>query len=658
MMWSLKEKLGSRFSPNLFGKQPTQTVTDEVYRELFENAADIVFTTDLSGHFLAGNKAVERILGYTVEQAKGLTWEKLVAPYNMDKARQMYERHAKGEQYISFELAAITANGEVKIFEIGSRPMHQGNRIRGFHGIARDITQRKQMEKQLQEARKEADQANRAKSTFLANMSHEIRTPINGILGFISLFAKTELNEKQKEYLAPIESSAKHLLKIINDILDLSKIEAGRFSIDHELFNLPDTITSTIALLKPLAKDKGLNLELNLDSALPKMVIGDGTRIGQVLSNLVNNSIKFTDAGVISIKVNVKETEQNISQVLFSVRDNGIGINAQDQKSLFEPFHQVESNTNRRYPGTGLGLTICKNLVEAMGGQIDVESKKGEYTYIDFKIPLAIAPKSMSGETNEYTNPEDVFRGKGLSVLVVDDNEINRRFLGALLERHEINSIGAESGIQALELCNQQAFNLIFMDIHMADMDGFETTRRIRAQSPHNRYIPVVAVSADVIGQSSQRFIDQGLDDFLAKPVNERALIHKLRDIFPERSVVNTCLQPEQSDKEYVVLNRDKGIALAGNDVVLWKQSVDLVRSNLPSDIDQLEYYSQDKDWKNLKQAAHKLVGSTSYIGAEIFEKLCRDLQSATLEPYEENISKILLELKDAARQLLAESID
>ena len=201
---------------------------EHIYRDLFENATDIVFTTDLSGHFLVGNRAVTRLLGYTVEEARELTWEKLVAPYEMSKAAAMWRRHAKGETHISFELDAYTKTGELKTFEIGSRPIFAGGQIVGFHGIARDVTERKRMQGALIAARRAAERANQAKSTFLANMSHEIRTPINGILGFISLVAKTDLSPEQRRLLKPVEESANNLLNIIDDVLDLSRIEAGQ----------------------------------------------------------------------------------------------------------------------------------------------------------------------------------------------------------------------------------------------------------------------------------------------------------------------------------------------------------------------------------------------------------------------------------------------
>jgi len=466
------------------------------YRDLFENATDIVFTTDLSGHFLVGNKAVQRLLGYTVEEAKSLTWERLVAPYDMWKARQMYKRHAGGEQRISFELDTVTAAGDIKTFEIGSRPMFRNGQLCGFHGIARDITSRKEMQQQLEAARREAEIANQSKSTFLANMSHEIRTPINGILGFLSLFAKTDLTAKQKECLVPVEESARHLLKIINDILDLSKIEAGRLSIDHEIFDFRDVVKSAVDLLRPLGESKGLGITATFDSRIPRLVVSDGTRVGQVVSNLVSNAIKFTDAGFVSVHCLVKKTTASEMWVEIAVTDSGIGIAPEDQAILFEPFRQLDARPDRRYAGTGLGLTISRNLVEAMGGEIRVASEAGRYTVVAFELPVGVAPDDAAGTEQEGRDASRHFKGAGLAALIVDDNDINRRYLQAVLDQCGVAVSQAASGGAALEACRAGRFDIVFMDIHMAGMDGIETTRRLRAQVPAYRGVPVVAVSA------------------------------------------------------------------------------------------------------------------------------------------------------------------
>ncbi len=604
------------------------------YRDLFENATDIVFTTDLSGHFLAGNRAVQRQLGYTVEEAKSLTWERLVAPYDMWKARQMYKRHAAGEKRISFELDTVTASGEIRTFEIGSRPMFRDGELCGFHGIARDVTSRKEMEQQLEAARREAEIANQSKSTFLANMSHEIRTPINGILGFLSLFARTGLTPEQKECLVPVEESARHLVKIINDILDLSKIEAGRFSIDNEIFNFRDVVGSAVDLLRPMGEGKGLAVHAEFDPSIPELVVGDGTRIGQVVSNLVSNAIKFTDAGSVSIHCRVKETAAAHISVAVAVADTGIGIAPEDQAILFEPFRQLDGRTDRRYSGTGLGLTISRNLVETMGGGIRVRSEPGRWTEVMFELPLGFAPADIGAPERNSDDLLPGFDGDGLSGLIVDDNEINRRYLEAVLHQYGIAVSQAASGGAALEACGRQRFDVVFMDIHMADMDGVETTRRLRAQLPEYRGVPVVAVSADVVGDSGARFTAQGLDRFLPKPVRERDLAGMLAALFPDRAGVDEAgpvATPDagEPDATAPVLDRQEGVALASHDETLWRRSVDALRSQVRETMPALGAAVTSGDHAPARQLAHKLAGSAGYVGAGELAACARSLEKA-----------------------------
>lgn len=644
-----------RFDDNPEGASPLSAEQADTYRDLFENATDIVFTTDLSGHFLAGNKAVQRLLGYTVEEAKSLTWEKLVAPYDMWKARRMYKRHAAGEKRISFELDTVTADGDIMTFEIGSRPMYRDGKLCGFHGIARDVTSRKEMERQLESARREAETANASKSTFLANMSHEIRTPINGILGFISLFAKTELTAEQKEYLAPIEESARNLLKIINDVLDLSKIEAGRFSIDNEIFSFRDVVTSTVALLRPMAESKGLAVTVDLDEAIPRYVVGDGTRIGQVVSNLVNNAIKFTEVGSVSVRGRVVRTPGSSLSVEMAVRDTGIGIAPEHQARLFEPFHQIDATPGRRYTGTGLGLAITRNLIEAMDGDIQVYSSPGELTEITFEVPLGLAPDDLDTCISEG-GFISCFDGTGLSTLIVDDNKINRWFLGAVLEQYGLEVCHAPSGGAALESCGWRRFDIVFMDIHMADMDGMETTRRLRAQYPVYHDVPVVAVSADVMGNNGARFIDQGLDHFLPKPVKEAHLVALLGSLFRDRAEPSEQLPgpPERGDQAMPALNRPKGVSLASGDEMLWRRSVDALRAQATDALPRLRAAMAAQDADAVARLAHRLAGTAGYTAAEELAHHARELERQAAGDDEPAMHAALKALEEAVARFLA----
>ncbi len=606
--------------------------TDEIYRDLFENATDIVFTTDLSGHFLAGNRAVERLLGYTVDQAKELTWDKLVAPYDMPKATMVLKRHAKGERHVNYELDVITRHGDIRAFEIGSRPIFAAEKIIGFHGIARDITDRKRIQRELIQARREAEQANRAKSSFLANMSHEIRTPINGILGFLSLMAKTDLTAEQQEYLRPVEESARALMKIIDDILDLSKIEAGQLIIENERFNLGSVIESTVALLRPLAQEKGLSLSVHVDSSIDEPLRGDATRIGQIVANLVNNAIKFTDHGGVMVSAKLKPDDGARAMVGICVLDTGIGVASTERRSVFEPFQQSDTAMNRRYGGTGLGLTITQTLVQAMGGKIEIDSVPGQYTKVYVRLPLPVAGH-IDSKRAQRSEPAD-FAGAGIRVLVVDDNDINRRFLGMLLQRYHCEVHEVDCGQRALHACRSQRFDIVMMDVHMADMDGIETTRRLKRGGGVNAATPVIAVSADVLETSRARFTDAGIDGFLPKPLTEELLFAELRRWFPQR-----CRgpQPEPAVAETVsgpdmdaVLNADAGVRMAAGDQALWRRSLDELVTGLPTQLQVVHNALETGSFAVVQQVAHRIAGGAGYVAAVALHTVAGALEKAS----------------------------
>ncbi len=591
-----------------FANKPRPPAAPEpAYRDLFENATDIVFTTDLSGHFLSGNRAVRRLLGYTVDEARRLTWAKLVAPYEMGKAAAMWRRHARGEVHLNFELDTYTKSGALKTFEIGSRPIFVAGRIVGFHGIARDVTERKRMQRALIEARRAAEQANRAKTAFLANMSHEIRTPINGILGFVSLISKTDLSAEQRRLLRPVEESAVNLLKLIDDVLDLSRIESGHVPIDPEAIYLPAVLNTHLNLLRPLAEQKGLALRLRISPSARAWVLGDPTRIGQVVTNLVNNAIKFTERGIVSVHL----SRTRSGTVTLIVRDTGAGIPANRLAGLFAPFQQVDTRRKRRHGGVGLGLAITKNLVDAMGGDIDIDSKAHSHTRVQVRLPLptAAAPKTGSHRSADqrFAVGRRSFQGADLRVLVVDDNRINREYLCQALRQMGVAVAEAGSGAQAVHQCALRSWDLILMDIHMAEMDGVETMRRIRAAS--RARMPVVGVSADVV-DGGEEFLRAGMDGFLAKPVSETQLCACLRAQFPGR-VLRTHARADAA-----LIDEARGVSLACGDRGLWLRSLKTLGGALPAQTTALRAALLRRDLLEIAAGAHRLAGAAAYVGA------------------------------------------
>ncbi len=627
-------------------------INEALYWDLFENASDIVFTTDISGHFVTGNRAVERLLGYTVQEAQQLTWEKLVAPYEMDKAHEMFKRHAGGERFIHYELDVIVKSGEIRTFEIGSRPLFENKRLLGFHGIARDITERKRIQQAAIIARREAEQASRAKSFFLANMSHEIRTPINGILGFLSLLSKTSLDKQQRGLLHPIEQSASNLMRIVDDILDLSKIEAGKITIDRENICLRDIVEGAVELQRTFAQEKSLDLHVEFDESIPSQLVGDATRIAQVLGNLVNNAIKFTEQGEVLVQVKFLDHAADSVKVCFGVHDTGIGIPNQLQRQLFEPFQQLGPHRDRRSTGSGLGLTITKNLVTAMGGEIDIQSEPGVYTSARVVLPLA----RFSGESSFPAPEYQDFNGNGLHVMVVDDNEINLRYLVALLQSLGSTTLEAKSGYEALEITKNEGVDLILMDIHMAGMDGVEATHKIRAL-PRMKKLPVVAVSADVMGDKAA-WREQGFDGFISKPVQENTLTRLMIRLFAHRAKCgekntsnNSAGVSSLENREQRTLDTIRGIELASGNKELWRKSIETFLSILPDHLKEMRDALEQRDYFSLKELAHRTKGSARYIAASELEYCAQDVEKFSCEAQAMESSLALDTLEAAAER-------
>ena len=634
--------------------------SEQRYRDFFENATDIVFTMDLYGRFREGNNTIFRVAGYTQEEGLDLNWEKLVAPHEWRKAKQIYLRHAKGEQEMNFELDIVTKTGEIRTVDIGSRPMYEDEKLVGFHGTARDITERRRMQAALIQTRKAADAANQAKTAFLANISHEIRTPINGILGFLTLLSKTDLSPIQTEYIPPMQQSLRNLLKIINDILDLSRVETGAFSISSDNINVKSVISSEVALLRPLADEKNLYLRLNLDDSIPGDTMGDPTRIAEIVTNLVGNAIKFTDEGGVTVFVKLRDQHENSVVVEVQVHDTGVGIPGDEIDRLFKPFEQMDSRPSRKHTGTGLGLTITRNLVSAMAGDIDVESEVGKFTRFTVRLPLKLPPDSEESASLLAAELEErQFDAADLNVLIVDDNEINRRFLNMLLLQMGATVDEAASGEEAVLAASNKRYDIILMDIHMADMDGIEATQRIRNDNIKSMKAYIVAVTADVVSDSVSGYSDAGMDAFLSKPVSEQDMIKVLGTRYPKRVSVRATASATDGkayDEEIKlpvdVIDVTEAARLSSGSMEIWLQSLETFMGQLPKSMREIDASIKDQDYMALKRASHKLCGGARYIAATRVSELTNQIQQVCDLPESADIPQLVEDLKLAISKL------
>lgn len=399
---------------------------------------------------------------------------------------------------------------------------------------------------ELRQANARLEEISRLKSDFLANMSHELRTPMNAIIGFAELLSETRLDGEQAEYTRTISQSAASLLALVNDILDLAKIEAGKLELEHIPFPLADLVANVAAMFRLAAREKGIQIVCRIDDRLPSRLVGDGNRLRQVLINLVGNALKFTEQGRIEITVEARSEEAGSVVGKFAVLDTGIGIPPERVEAIFDKFTQADGSTTRKYGGTGLGLAICRQLVELMGGRLMVESQPGRGSTFFFLLPLETAPDE--GVPPETGKNDVAGQKKGGRILLVEDNVVNQRLAAILVNREGYETMVAASGGEALDALRQGEFDLVLMDVQMPGMDGMEATRRIRAleadPAARRAYaglrdrrhpLPVVGLTAHSRKEDEAACYEAGMNAFLTKPIVRAKLAGILAEMMPER---------------------------------------------------------------------------------------------------------------------------
>ena len=504
------------------------------YRAIVDTAVDAIIVADRFGKVESFNRAAETIFGYDAAEVVGQNIRNLMPePYQAAHDGYLGAYRTTGNRKIigiGREVLGKRKDGSTVPLELSIAEWFDVNGHQCFTGIMRDVTLRHQQASELQvakeaaeQARIEAENANAAKTEFLAVMSHEIRTPLTSISGFVDLLSQTgRLSREQKRYIELVRTANDALRTIVNDILDFSKVEAGQLELEIAPFSPTTLVHHTVAIVHPTASQKDLAVKFMIDRDVPEWLSGDDARLRQILLNLLNNAVKFTEEGWIEVNVSLVQGQRH--KVLFSVTDTGIGIPTDQQGRLFKQFSQADSSVNRRHGGTGLGLAICKRLVELMDGKIGLVSDVGKGTTLWFTatLPPAAEPHTEA----EYQRPANHPGESKARILLVDDLDTNQEIGKAYLEDngHEVDAVG--SAVEAIALLQKETYDLVLMDIQMPVMDGVTATRRIRALPGPMSRVPIVALSGNVLPQQVRSFLQAGMNDHIAKPI-ERAKLYE-----------------------------------------------------------------------------------------------------------------------------------
>jgi len=636
-----------------------------------EHSPASTIITDVSGTIQFVNAKFTEVTGYSHDEALGQN-PRIFNAGKLPKSvyKKLWATIISGQEWHG-ELCNIKKNGDIYWEHTSISPIRDehGN-ISQFIAIKEDVTERLAASKLLQQAKEAADAANQAKSDFLANMSHEIRTPLNAIIGMSHLALKTKLDPQQQDYIGNIHYAGGHLLGIVNNILDLSKIEAGKLDLELNTFRFDRLFTNVISLVDEQSLSKNLQLTVELDPELPVYMKGDSLRLGQVLINFTNNAIKFTESG--NIVIRTKKVEENVSNLLlrFEVQDSGIGLTEEQRHKLFQPFQQADSSIARKFGGSGLGLAISKQLATIMGGDIGVNSEFGKGSTFWFTAKL----DKISEEEQEQQKrqvPHEFDSVADANILLAEDNVFNQQIATEMLLQGGAKVAIAKNGIEALDLAHSQHFDCVLMDMQMPEMDGLEATRRLRTD-PAMKHLKIIAMTANIRPEDRQRCYAAGMDDFITKPFSPDqfyATIAKwivkqdVRDGIQESDKSSALVIPEFQVpvSENHLTNFDSDpidfsvlAKLVGNDPATLKEFALKFIHSAEKGVSEIESAIECEDMVALAALSHRIKSAARMAGAMSFANLCQQLELGKSGDSIERIKDIASRLRPLLAQIEA----
>lgn len=526
-----------------------------------------------------------------------------------------------------------------------------------------DMTRALRLLRDAELGRLKADEANRAKSTFLAVMSHELRTPMHGILGNASLLLESNLPGQQRKYVDTIKQSGDVLLGLLNNILDISKIEEGHVDLEIVDFRIADVIDEVVALLQSRAQQKGLKFSVEYDTELPSVVLGDPERIRQVLVNLIGNAIKFTQQGWVAVRLSHAELDGDKFEIRFEISDSGIGLSPDQQSLVFERFAQADESTTRRFGGTGLGLSICNDLVRLMGGKIGVESALGVGSKFWFSLPCHLGEEKRVDKRNGidlHADRANKFDLPPLRILVAEDNLVNQEIVKDTLENENHDVFIVSNGADAVQAVKESSFDLVLMDIQMPEMDGIHAARAIRQLPGDKNDIPIVALTANARTEDMHTYLEAGMDDYVSKPFEFQDLFAAMLRCLKKKDFAASSGH-EISSAEQAQHEIARGIDPVLADAIrikkpeLWKRIVGIYLKTTPGDLEILGDALINNDRAALKNKAHAMASAGANIGATAMSQLCRTMEVSAEENEIGELQKLQAQIMGEYDQIVAD---
>ena len=640
--------------------------SEKRYRDLFNFSQALICTHDLEGRLGSINPEISRILGYSEDEMLGVKIQEFIPPEHKLKFEQEYLQQIRtSHNAVSGVFCVLNKKGE-KIYLLYKNYKVEEPGIDPYViGFSQDITDRIVMEQELRVTQQLADETARAKESFLAHMSHEIRTPMNGIMGIANLLSKTNLDSQQQYYLKLMQEAAGSLLVIVNDILDLEKIVAGKLQLEKIDFKIVDKIATAIQAFLHKAEEKDLGLVFQNKIPAGKVVRGDPYRLSQVLNNVLSNALKFTEKGNITITSGITEQNEDWLVVEITVRDTGIGISRDRIRTIFEPFEQADATISRKYGGTGLGLSICKNLVEMQNGELLVQSEEGKGSAFTIRIPYQLSIEVMQeNETNQAIDYKSLGHKK---ILVAEDVELNQYLARHILESWNMEVKIVSNGKEALEQLQEEYFDCILMDVQMPEMDGIEATQHIRKlPDPVKAAIPIIALTANALKGDSEKYIAAGMNDYLAKPFDEPRLFRVIsRNLAEQVPVDIDKSSPLKNQISMLPVNSrlyDLSMvqSVSGGDEGFIKKMVALFIQTVPQNMEELSSATAAGNWEQVAKTAHKLKSTVDSMGIKSIRQEIRTVeanakQQQSLEEIPALVEKVGSVITECIGQLQAE---